>query len=142
TQVGKTYTYHCIHHSFMTGVIQTVPQVTQTPNPNGTNLSLTVGLHGIGKGGDNANPTGQGNNSPKHPARSVTGTLFDLQNTQAGQGTGTITFDAASGLFKGTISLGSLTTGDYQVKLQTPGFLIKRLTAIIHIVSGQTTTVE
>ncbi len=46
------------------------PTTTATPNPthtpNSTSFSTTVFLHGIGKGGDNVNPSSGGNNTPLH----------------------------------------------------------------------------
>lgn len=117
------------------------PTVSPTPNPNTAIISLTIGLHGIGTAGDNENPNGPGNTNLKHSTRSISVVAFDLSNVQKAQQTGQIPFDSTSGLFKGTIDLGNVQTGDYQLKFQTNGFLVKRLPFIVHITSGQTTQI-
>lgn len=114
------------------------PVATPTPVPNGTRLDLTLLLHGIGKGGDNANPTGTGNNSPLHPTRSVTIDLFDSSNSLIKSVSGTLSFNIASGNFTGTIDGGTgITTGNYIIKIKSSSFLIKQVGGITSITSSQ-----
>ncbi len=115
-----------------------IPTATPTPNPNGTYLNVIVGFHGIGYGGDNVNPNSIGNMNPKHLTRSLSIALTDLQNKAYGPYTSQITFDQTSGLFKGNISLGSLPSGQYQIKVSSPEYLTKLIPSLIQITQKQT----
>ena len=120
----------------------TSPTLTPTPTPVSTKLSLIVGLDGIGKAGDNVSRTSTGNLTPLHPTRTVTLTLFDVNNNQLPQITGQVTYDAVSGLFTGTIALPStVVSGVYTLKVSTPSFLQKAIPGILSLTSGQTTSV-
>jgi len=115
---------------------------TNTPTPVSTKLSLIVGLDGIGKAGDNVSRTSTGNLTPLHPTRTVTLTLFDVNNNQLPQFTGQVSYDTISGLFTGTIALPStVVSGVYTLKVSTPSFLQKAIPGILSLTSGQTTSV-
>jgi hypothetical protein len=94
---------------------------SQTPPPppsNNTTFNLDLLFHGIGKGGDNQNAAGGGNPTPLHPTRSVIVDVYDLDNNPVVTAKeGQVTFDPASGTYKGTVAMGTaLTTAAYTIK--------------------------
>lgn len=120
-------------------------QPTATPYPvatlaqGQTGVSLTLALHGLGKGGDNANPNGSGTANPLRPQRNVTLDVFNASNAIVKTVQGTVAFDSASGLFKGTINLGSdLSSGTYTMRVKTDQFLRSLVPGIQNLTSGQT----
>ncbi len=118
------------------------PTNTPTPTP-ATPLAFTIYLHGIGSAGDNANPNDStlSNKRPLHTDRSLTASLFDTNNQQVAQKSGTITYDPANGDFTGTVGFdSSLQSGSYTVKVKTDQFLTRRITGIQTITAGQTNT--
>lgn len=118
-----------------------VPVPTDTPQPGTTTLNLTVGLHGIGTGGDSANPDSVGNMNPLHPSRAVMIDIYDSQNQLVTSQQGTVTFDVNSGKFTGTVDLGTnFATGFYTVKIKTNQYLRALIPGIQDIVSGQINT--
>jgi hypothetical protein len=119
----------------------TIPQPTVTPAPGDTIIALNIGLHGIGSGGDSANPTSQGNMSPLRPTRTVTVDVYDTQNQLVTSQQGTVNFDTGSGKFIGTVDLGtSFATGLYTMKVKTDQYLRGLIPGIQTITAGQTTT--
>ncbi len=110
---------------------------TPTPRTNGTNVFVTVGLHGIGNGGDNENPQSKGTMNPQHPVRDVLITFVSLQGTIAATGTGQITFDSASdsaqGLFTGIVTLATSLNGDYLIRIKSNGFLERQLSSVVSL---------
>lgn len=125
------------------------PQPTNTPfptstpipsvSPNTTRFSLNLLLHGLGNGGDNANPGAIGNTTPLHPQKQVTLELFDSTNTLVKSIPGTISYNASLGNFSGTLDGGlGISGGSYLVKVKSPSYLRKQLGGIITIISGQT----
>ena len=80
---------------------------------------MTVLLHGIGNGGDNANPTSKGNFTPLHPQRTLTIELYDANNTLVKSVSGTVSFNSTNGNFTGILDGGStVNTGSYLVKVK------------------------
>lgn len=103
---------------------------TPTPAPGDNILALTVILQGLGTGG---------NNSPVHPQRNITLSIFDEQSIKVKDTTGQIiTFNSTSGTFTGNINMGQLSAGSYLVKATTPGYLTKLIAAILPITAGIT----
>lgn len=98
--------------------------VTSAPTTKpGTKLGVQLVLHGLGKGGDSINPSNGGNTNPRHPQRSVTVDLFDIQNQQTTTKTGTVTYASASGKFTGTLDVGNQVNGSYIIKVKSDQFL-------------------
>ncbi|MBA3724795.1 MAG: hypothetical protein H0W89_08025 [Candidatus Levybacteria bacterium] len=113
------------------------PEPSATPRPNTTTLSMTLALHGLGNGGDSANPLGKGNTVLIHPQRTITVELYNQQNALVGTKQGTVTYDTASGYFKGVIDAGTtMTTGTYTMKVKTNQFLREVVPGIIRITTG------
>lgn len=124
----------------------TNPTPTATPFPapthpqNGTRFSLTLLLHGIGSGGDNANPNAGGNNSPRNPQRAVKLTILNSQNTVVANPTGVVAFDAQKGYFNGTVGLSEkLPQDSYTIKVQTQKYLIRQTSVVLSIPPHQDT---
>ena len=116
------------------------PTVTVGPSatisPGSTQIGINLWLHGLGKGGDNVNPSATGNMNPKRPQRTVSIEFFDLNNQTQGVKTGAITYNSLDGSFKGTIEGGTLNSGVYTVRVTTPFFLRKLYPGIINISKG------
>lgn len=117
------------------------PTNTGTPAPTpATPLQFMVLLHGIGAAGDNANPQGSSlsNKSPNHPNRTLTVTLFDTNNQQVAQTTGTISYNSADGDFTGTAGFGTnVPSGSYIVKVKTDQYLTRRIDGIQTVTANQ-----
>lgn len=111
----------------------------------GTVLSLTVLLHGIGKGGDNVNPTSIGTTNPLHPQRTATVELFNVNNQALPVKSGTVTFNSTAGNFQGTIDVGppagGVATGAYTLKVSIPQYLKRAVPGILSITDGQIVSV-
>ncbi|MGH7250106.1 MAG: dockerin type I domain-containing protein, partial [Minisyncoccia bacterium] len=116
----------------------TSPTNSPTTIPSGsTSLQLSVFLHGIGQGGDSANPQSGGNANPLHPQRSAKVEVYNSQNQLVLTKDTGIAFDTSSGSFKATIDMGTnLTTGVYNVKVQTEQFLKTLVPGIQNIAAG------
>jgi hypothetical protein len=129
-----------------TGITPTTPSPTSgtiTPTVPGaaTELTLTIGLHGIGTGGDNVNPTASGNANPQRPNRQIEIILSDSQNREL-TGQGTIQYSSTIGKFTGTVTLPTtISSGVYIVKLKSPQYLRKTIPGILSITKGQKTQV-
>src|SRR6185437_2787953 len=114
---------------------------TATPVP-GTQFSVTVLVHGIGHGGDNAAPNVWGNLKPIHSQRVLGLEVYDSNNNLVASPTGTVTFDPTDGSFKGIISVGyALPAGPYLTKIALSHFLQKSIFRIITIQAGQSQAV-
>lgn len=125
----------------------TQPTATSTPTPTiavgDTVFALNILLHGIGKGGDSANPTGGGNPNPLHPQRIVTVDVLNAQNQTVLTKTGPVNFSAVNGNFTGSINMGKvLTSNVYTVKLKTTQFLKSLVPGIQNITAGQTNQIS
>ena len=124
------------------------PQATITPSvipsptisSSGTVIKLDVLLHGIGRGGDNANPNEYtlSNKEPAHRDRDVIVWIYDDSNILTASKAGTITYQETTGNFIGEIDFGSrVPTGDYTVRVKEPTHLAKRVPGIQQLVQGQ-----
>jgi plastocyanin len=113
----------------------TQPQPTVVPG--GTAINLALLLHGVGKGGDNNNPGATYNTSPNHPIRDVTVGIYTGNVQLVKEIKSTVTYDAGSGSFKGTLDAGTLATGTYLIKVGSPQYLTKYVPGIISVTAGQ-----
>lgn len=105
-----------------------VPHPTATPPPGHTIVFVTLFLHGIGKGGDNANVSATGTLTPVHPQRSILAEVYNDRNELLIQQEGVIVYNASAGNFKGYVDLGpGFPSGDYYLKVRTPLYLRKQL---------------
>ncbi|HSW47463.1 MAG TPA: dockerin type I domain-containing protein, partial [Candidatus Saccharimonadales bacterium] len=108
-----------------------------TPIPLTSVLSFNVFLHGIGKGGDSANPTSDGNPNPLHPQRQFTAEILNQQNQIVASLSGTMNFNNSTGNFTSTINAGNeLSSGFYSVRLKTSQFLNRLVPGIQTITNG------
>ena len=117
--------------------------VFTTGTSTGNKLALNLLLHGIGKAGDSVKPgaAGGGNTSPKRPERDVRVDLYNSQDQKVKSVTGKVTFDSASGSFKGEVDMGTgITTGSYLVKVKFPQSLEEQIGEIQSITAGVTKT--
>jgi hypothetical protein len=117
--------------------ITPVPTVPQ----GSTAISLSLLLHGIGNGGDNVNPSGGGTSNPAHPQHSVTAEVSNSANQVVLTQQGTVTYNTTAGNFTGTISLGTLVSGVYTIKITVPQYLKKTVPGIVTLTQGQTTAI-
>ncbi len=93
---------------------------------DGTTLSFTLLLHGIGSAGDNPNPTGNtlSNKNPLHPQRNLAVQVFDTNNQIVASASAPVTFDSATGTFIGKVGLGkTFPAGSYNIKIKTDRYL-------------------
>ncbi len=111
---------------------------TPTPTPVGdTTFVFDLLLHGIGRGGDSANPNGGGNANPLHPQRQITIEVINAQNQSILTKTGLVSFNATNGNFTGSVNMGTtLITGSYTVKVKSSQFLRKIVPGIHTIIAG------
>jgi hypothetical protein len=106
-----------------------------TSAPSNTNISLIVGLDGVGTTGDNKNSTSNSSStkSPTTTTENVTVEAFDSTNTSVSKTTGTVTYDSVTtdanyGKFTGTIPLNStIKAGSYIIKVTVDGHLTRTL---------------
>jgi hypothetical protein len=110
---------------------------TVTVAPGNTAVSLNLLLHGIGKGGDSANPNSGGNPSPRRTQRNVTVEVYNSQNQLILTKQGNVSFGAANGNFTGQVDLGTtIATGVYSVKVKTTQFLNTLVPGIQSLTQG------
>ncbi len=106
---------------------------------NGTTLSLTVFLHGIGASGDNSNPTGNSlsNKTPKHTTRRANVSIYDTTNKLVATSFGDIVYSSASGNYKGNVTTSTpVPAGSYNVRVGTNQHLFRRIAGIQNIASS------
>jgi hypothetical protein len=104
----------------------------------GTSVNLVVFLHGIGKGGDSANPTAVGTPNPARAQRTVAVEIYNAQNQLMLTKQATVTFNSTSGNFTGSFDRGvGIPTGPYFVKLKTDQYLRATVPGIQQIAFGQ-----
>lgn len=124
------------------------PTPTATPTPevsSGASLNLNLLLHGIGSGGDNANPTANSlsNKNPLQKERDTIVSLFDINNNLVATAEGKVLYSSASGSFKGIASSSAtVPPGKYSIKVRTGYHLTRLVSGIQTIVSGQTLTLS
>lgn len=100
---------------------------TPTNGPNETRIMFTIGLPGI------SNTTGA-TLPPKRIGRETKIEVYNSANQKVSEKTGTLVYDTASKLYKGTVSLGDgFTTGQYVVKIKMDNTLWKRIPGIVTI---------
>ncbi|HVF69469.1 MAG TPA: hypothetical protein VNA13_02790 [Xanthomonadales bacterium] len=105
--------------------------------PGGTRLSFTLLLHGLGRGGDSANPNGVGNINPLRRQRPLIVELFNSKNQLVLTRNGTISYNPTPGNFTGIVDIGNtLSTGAYTVKVKTTQFLKSLVPGIQTITQG------
>lgn len=115
------------------------PTVAPT-TPSGTTLSLNVFFHSIGNSGDNANPTSftLSNKTPLHPTRDINVQLLDSANTVVLTIPATLSYDSASGSFKGTAGFNTgASAGIYNIKVKSPTHLRRQIPGIHTLQIGQ-----
>ncbi len=115
--------------------ITAVPSVFSTSIPTGaeTRIALKLLLHGIGKAGDNSNPTSSGNMNPLHTQRQATVEFYNSTNILVVSKIATVTFDAVEGSFKNVVPMGTLPAGSYIVKMHVPHYLRRTVPGIVTI---------
>lgn len=120
------------------------PSPTPTPSASSTaSLNLNLLLHGIGSGGDNANPTGNSlsNKNPLTPERKAIVSLFDVNNNLVATAEGKVVYSSESGSFRGiATSSATVLPGKYSIKVNTDYRLTRLVSGIQTIVTGQTFT--
>lgn len=114
------------------------PTPIPTTTPSNTVFNISLLLHGIGKGGDSANPNGGGGNTnPLHPQRNVRIEVFNSQNQLALTKDGAVNFSSANGNFTGVVNMGTaLVSGSYIVKVKSTQFLRNFIPGIQNITAG------
>jgi Mg-chelatase subunit ChlD len=130
----NTTTHQC------TVPITQTPTPTITPVPSAMILNITALLHNIGSSGDNANPTAASfsNKNPVHPTRNATVFLYDLNNNQVADQSGTIQYGSPSGSFTGSVNIGTtIPSGQYYIKVQSD-YHLNRLIPGIQTLTGGT----
>lgn len=112
----------------------TMPKTSITPTVASGNITLSIGLDGIGSTGDRSNPNAHSlsNKNPKHP-----------KNINLGINDGsipvTLNYDSASGKYTGSVPLlGIPISSASTVRIATSGHLAKR----VSISSGQTVSAD
>lgn len=120
----------------------------------GTQITFTIGLDGLGKTGD-VQSRKAGRNEGANPVRFERGVLyyevFDPRNVDANglpqrvrenfTKSEKVNYDSSTGKFKATADLGTLTGGNYIIKVRVEGYLAK-IIRDISITSGQTANVS
>ncbi|HUQ85703.1 MAG TPA: VWA domain-containing protein [Candidatus Limnocylindrales bacterium] len=97
---------------------------------NGTGLSLTLFLHGIGNSGDNANPTGisLSNKNPLKKTRPATVQIYDISNKIFATASGTLTYSSASGNYSGRVqTTTALPSANYNLRVEMDQHLARRI---------------
>jgi Mg-chelatase subunit ChlD len=105
----------------------------------GTNLSLTVLLHGIGNSGDNVNQNlhSLSNKNPIHKTRTAEVLIYDTANKLMASSSGEIKYASASGDFRGNVVTDKpLPAGSYNVRIRSAQYLTRLIPAIQNITSG------
>ncbi|MBA3723703.1 MAG: alpha/beta hydrolase fold domain-containing protein [Candidatus Levybacteria bacterium] len=128
---------------FPTTIATPSPTLTAAPtvDPRATILDLTLLLHGIGTGGDNAKATAGGNPQPNRTQRTVTVNIINSNNKVVGTKTGTVTYNPLAGTFTGKIDAGvGLASGSYTVKIKTDPYLKTLVPGIQKLTAGQVNT--
>jgi polysaccharide biosynthesis protein PslG len=103
----------------------------------GTQLSFTVFMHGIGKGGDSANASAVGNTNPVSQERVISVGIFNPQNAMVTSKAFVVTYNATSGNFAGSADFGTLPNGSYTVTVRADKYLQRAVSGIQTITSGQ-----
>jgi len=113
--------------------------ITPTIPPGNTLLRLALGLDGLGSTGDNANPENSSgsNKNPNRKSRSATIGVFTGNGDSVANKSGTINYDTESGKFIGSVDMGTLAGGNYNVKVKSDGYLRRLAPGIQNVTAGQ-----
>lgn len=101
---------------------------TVTPIPGSTILRFSsIKLHGIGLGGDNANPNSTGNMNPNNTTRKLIVGLYDASDKLFEKFEGNIAFRSETGDFSGDIVVPNSIPENtpYTIKIKSSRYLIK-----------------
>jgi hypothetical protein len=111
---------------------------TPTPTDSGvtTGLRFSLKLHGIGNGGDNANPNSPGNMTPLTQQRQLAISILDGTGTVIYNKNTNIDYRTTTGYFAGSTNV-PLPSGPYIIKIKTPKYLQKTLPGIVTLVQNQ-----
>lgn len=118
-----------------------LPTPTPTPVPGSAKFDLDIILHGIGAGGDNANPTGNSlsNKEPKHPVQSAFVNIYNVNNELFATASGEVTYDPQMGNYKGTVTTSKLVpAGAYTIKVTVDRHLRRLVPGIQNLNGGAT----
>ncbi len=117
-----------------TGLLPTVTTAAESPTPTNvpgtTSIDLSLQVTGVGSGSAQIYT-----NNPKRPQRNVEVGIFNAQNQSVLSTTGTVNYDAASGLYKGSV-VTNLPTGAYIVKVRMDNTLWRQIPGIQNITTG------
>lgn len=112
----------------------TTPFPTNTPVPGNTILSLTLSLQGI----ESSTATTGANTTPINQQRDVLVQVYNANNQQVGSDlSGTVSYDALTGLFTGNVDALNLQTSVYSIKVKTDRYLRKLIPGIQTVQSGK-----
>ncbi len=121
-----------------TPFITATPKPTIAPPPNDTQLAITLLLHGLGTGGDNAFPGSTGNFTLLHPQRTITVDLYNEQSQLVVHKQGSIQFNTNTGSFLGNVDIGSaINSGSYTIKVGVTQFLTTQVPGIHTLTAGK-----
>lgn len=109
----------------ISGPTPTVP-AEYIPNPQDTQLFVSVKVVGIGK---------DGNRTPKNLTRHATVELFDLNNKLQTTGNGFLVYDGES-LFRGIIHFGPIPNNTYFVKIRVDNMLRVQVSPIFQEINN------
>lgn len=123
------------------------PTPTEAPTPTpvikSANFIFNVLLHGIGKGGDNANASALGNFDPKNKEVTVSVDVYNSENVLVLNKNGYLEFASGSGSFRGSVDMGNtLNDGYYSIKIKIDKFLRASIPGIVYVKAGQDTALR
>lgn len=106
---------------------------TAVPPPNAAKFNLDVILHGIGIGGDNANPTANSfsNKEPLNPIQNASVRIYNSSNQLFATASGEVTYSSESGSYKGILTADkAITAGPYIVRVTVDRHLTRLVPGI------------
>ncbi len=122
------------------GNIEPTVSVRPTQNPDRTTLELKLLLHGIGKAGDNTNPTGNSfsNKNPVTQERTISIQLVNEDNEIIATKIAPAFYSKDQGLyFSNVIINDTIPTGDYVVKVKSDGYLRQLMPGFFSLQPGK-----
>jgi len=127
------------------------PSPTSTPTPNNLRVAVALLLHGIGASGDSANPNPVpcqtiprnpslclSNQNPLRGTRNVILQVLDQTGEEVAMKPGTVAYNTTKGDFEGSVDLGDLPAGSYNMKIWSDNYLHQSLPGIKVITANQT----
>lgn len=108
-----------------------------------TAVKLTLLLHGVGKGGDNSNPSSNSlsNKDPKHPQRLLTLQVINSNNETVSETHTPLNYNKDQGTFESSVNLPTVPTGNYTLKVKTDRYLRRTVPDAVQITADHTTNV-